>query len=782
MKESRTCLRPRLTKYIPSKPTPKQSAFLLLKCLDAFYGGAAGGGKVLSDDGNILTPFGFKKGSKLKIGDKVNNPDGSIAKIIQIHKRQEYEKWVVKFHDGTKTTVTSGHLWLAWRARKRVKKKNRGCFGEEAAEIVETKTILDWLDRGYNPLIPVCKEQVFNVAYKYRSEIKPYLLGLLLGDGSLTDNGLRITTADKEIYEYITDNYNVGIYKHKAVNTYELSFRGESRKKIKAELIKLGVYDKKSQNKFIPRQYKMWGVKERYALVQGLLDTDGYVDERGQIYYTTISKCLAEDVAYVLRSLGAVVTISEKEAGYVNNGKFVKCQKAYELYIKHRDGKKLFRLKRKKKRAARNKPPLMFKKIVGIEISGTFTGRCITVSHPNGLYITDDFIVTHNSEALLMGALQYVDIPGYAALILRDKYSNLVMPGALMDRANDWLNNTDAYWSEKKKTWIFPSGATLTFGYLQNKNDHLNYKSSEFQYIGVDEASDIRPAQLRYMFSRLRKKDDPNLPISRVPLRMRLGSNPGGKAHEYLKKRYITGNGIFIPARLDDNEHVDKEAYLEALEQLDWISRQQLLEGNWDAALSGELFDRSWFKLVDFMPCEAEHTVRYWDLAATEGADDDTIDGPAFTVGVKMSRGVDKNIYVQNVIRFRGRPAKVDNAIKSTAMFDGENVDIWIEQEPGSGSKIAIEHYARLLAGFRVRPDKVGISKPDRAKGLSSYAEHGFVYLVRGNWNDSYLDEFHKFPKGEYKDQVDASSGAFNKVAAPRKIRVHSSVIGGQKE
>ena len=90
------------------------------------------------------------------------------------------------------------------------------------------------------------------------------------------------------------------------------------------------------------------------------------------------------------------------------------------------------------------------------------------------------------SDALLMAALQYVNVPGYAALLLRKSYTDLALPGALMDRAKAWLMPTDARWRDSSKTWQFPSGATLTFGYLEHMGDEYRYQSTEFQMIGFD--------------------------------------------------------------------------------------------------------------------------------------------------------------------------------------------------------------------------------------------------------------------------------------------------------
>jgi predicted phage terminase large subunit-like protein len=130
------------------------------------------------------------------------------------------------------------------------------------------------------------------------------------------------------------------------------------------------------------------------------------------------------------------------------------------------------------------------------------------------------------SSALLMGALQDVHIPGYAALILRRSYTDLALPGALMDRAHDWLDDTDAHWDGIAHTWTFPSTATLSFGYLENEKTKQRYRSAELTYIAFDELTQFTETQYLFLFSRLRRKQ--GFPVN---LRMRSASNPGDTGH-----------------------------------------------------------------------------------------------------------------------------------------------------------------------------------------------------------------------------------------------------------
>jgi predicted phage terminase large subunit-like protein len=193
-----------------------------------------------------------------------------------------------------------------------------------------------------------------------------------------------------------------------------------------------------------------------------------------------------------------------------------------------------------------------------------------------------------------MAGLQFVKEPGYAGLILRRTYADLALAGAIMDRAHEWLTNTDAHWIASTHTWQFPTegeDATLTFGYLESENDKYRYQSAEFQYIAFDELTQFTETQYSYLFSRLRRLKGVD-----IPLRMRAGSNPGGVGHDWVKTRFNPGGKSpapsrqFIGARLDDNPYVDQQAYENALSKLDYVTRIQLRQGDWEITDSGGIF------------------------------------------------------------------------------------------------------------------------------------------------------------------------------------------------
>lgn len=241
------------------------------------------------------------------------------------------------------------------------------------------------------------------------------------------------------------------------------------------------------------------------------------------------------------------------------------------------------------------------------------------------------------SDALLMAALQGVHIPGYSAILFRRTYRDLALPGALMDRARQWWSNTDARWHDEDKTWNFPSGARIGFGYLDSLADLERYQSAEFQFIGLDEQSQFLGEQVTYLFSRLRRTK--TFPRG-FPLRLRGATNPGGVGHSFLVKRYGIPEGVsfgkgappivvrnddgtvrrvFLPAHATDNPGLDWDDYRKSLAELTPIRRKQLEEGQWVQDNSGLVYSTAVNAIyVDALP--AGHTWEYVlaiDIGAT---------------------------------------------------------------------------------------------------------------------------------------------------------------------
>lgn len=369
-----------------------------------------------------------------------------------------------------------------------------------------------------------------------------------------------------------------------------------------------------------------------------------------------------------------------------------------------------------------------------------------------------------------MGALQYVTVPHYSAIIFRRSYRDLALPGALMDRSKEWLMPTDAQFKGQDNTWVFPSGAKLAFGYLDTDADKYRYQSAEFQYIGFDELTQFEEDKYRYLFSRLRR-----LTNSHIPLRMRSASNPGGIGHEWVKQRFmIEGydyNRIFVPAKLQDNKHIDQQSYIKSLNNLDPITRRQYLEGDWSARHGGSVFKRESFKIIQEPPAYLERLIRYWDMAATKPKPDRKSD-PDYTVGALLGTQGGR-IYVLDIQRRREAPQDIEALIRNTAAIDhslyGHKVTVCMEQEPGSSGVAQTNYYQReVLAGYTFKAVKSTGSKAERAGPYSSAVDVGNVSVLQAVWNSAYFDELEAFPMGSHDDQVDASSGAYSQLKGPQ--------------
>lgn len=209
------------------------------------------------------------------------------------------------------------------------------------------------------------------------------------------------------------------------------------------------------------------------------------------------------------------------------------------------------------------------------------------------------------------------------------------------------------------------------------------------------------------------------------------------------------------PARFDLNELAKTRV---SLGSYDWNSLYQQRP----APPEGGMFKRQWFEIVGAAPREGQR-VRYWDKGGTADAGD-------YTVGALMVKQGDGRFAIEDVVRGQWSALERETIIKQTTQADDAtygNVSTWHEQEPGSGGKESAESTTRNLAGFSVHSERVTGDKVTRAIPFAAQCEAHNVDLVKGDWNTAFLNELASFPYGLHDDQVDSSSGAFNKLASP---------------
>lgn len=427
------------------------------------------------------------------------------------------------------------------------------------------------------------------------------------------------------------------------------------------------------------------------------------------------------------------------------------------------------------------------------------------------------------SIALLMAASQFLKVPGYAALILRKSFADFNKPGALMDIAEQWWGPQLGHgvkFDRQNHKYIFdcPGGghSSITFGYLDNESDRYNYQGGAYHFVGFDELTQFKERDYRYLFSRKRRVIDG--PLSKIPTRFRSTTNPGGIGHEWVYKRFIAQwerwkklvgkrpRRNFHPAVLSDNPSLDQEDYENSLMELDPVTRAQLLRGDWNIKPDGRMFKRKWFRPIqrDQLPGSGVIWIRGWDMAGTDpavGLD------PDYTVGTLVGRAPKSgNYYIADMRRWRKDPAGNDDACEKTVAYDTGRVMECMEQEPGSGGKIAIHHYrtgAFRTSRFKAVPSsgksrgrtttiaagrKTPLPKILAAGPLSSKADAGLVYYVNdGSYDiDAMLSELEIFPDGEHDDIVDTLSLAVNELdkmpITEVNMTTNTDPAGGQRQ
>ena len=469
-------------------------------------GGRRGGGKAQCINELVVTPFGLRRLGDLKVGDIISDPvTGGMQRVIQVHEHPNKDLYRIHFSDGVSTTCCAEHLWKIKRTNYTHKTRYINGTGQEADwriwSFEQIKTFLDRQERGEfktkqknNLLIPLCAPIRLTKSgpAMVKPELDPYIIGALLGNGCFTTDYITYATnLGDTVAEFEKEGFDMTHFSQKG-DCINYRFSKEDRNRIVPWLEKWKLIGKKAIDKHIPTCYKWGTVEERFALIQGLMDTDGYIDSYGKCYYTTISKQLAEDFRFVIQSLGGTVTIGEKKAGYKNgNGEFIECNLAYECYVRFPDTTKLFRLQRKLDRCKPYNGGVsgVHRRITHYEYIGKADARCISVDSCHQLYACENFIVTHNSFVMELAPLRFVDNPLFTVNGYRKEEDDIKR--GLWNTSKKIYSNI-ATPKESTFRWVFPSGATSTYEHLQNENEiDRRFRGVEIPFIIIDELTQI---------------------------------------------------------------------------------------------------------------------------------------------------------------------------------------------------------------------------------------------------------------------------------------------------
>lgn len=239
---------------------------------------------------------------------------------------------------------------------------------------------------------------------------------------------------------------------------------------------------------------------------------------------------------------------------------------------------------------------------------------------------------------------------------------------------------------------------------------------------------------------------DRKMPYVHLCLPMRFEADRRCVTPIFTDPRTYDGELLF-PERFGEAQVADLEKTLMAYATAGQLQQRPTPRG-------GGMIKRQWLPIVKAVPAGCRW-VRAWDLAAT------ATDQAAWTAGVKMGKTPDGRYIIADVRRIQGSANDVEQLLRSTASQDGTEVRGSIPQDPGQAGKAQVQYLIKQLAGFAYTASPESGDKATRAEPLAAQAEAGNVMLLEGEWNQAFIEEAETFPRGKFKDQVDAASRAF---------------------
>lgn len=386
--------------------------------------GDTNSGKAQPSDAKVLTPDGWKFMGNMVAGDYVIDPDGGgTGRVVDVFPQGRKEIFKIVFSDGSETRCCDDHLWLVKRT------SDGGRTSDwEIRTLKEIRSNLKTNNGRPRYRIPAATSTSF---YEKESlPIDPYLMGTLLGNGLFGQSSVGISSIEPEIINRLKRTVPKKLrLRHDREGDYRIcgTKRGHGTKnEILTKTRTLKLSGCRAKSKFIPKIYLRASIADRVHLLNGLMDTDGYASKEGSAIYSTISRKLMKGVVELVRSLGGRASVREKDYTYNNEERT-----SYDVLVIMPSDIPPFTLKRKADRYNPNKKrDRLSRKIMEVKPDGVETCQCISVSTKRGLYITDDYVVTHNTYVTL-GFLAEASIdPAFAKHRL---IYVAVEDGALMD-------------------------------------------------------------------------------------------------------------------------------------------------------------------------------------------------------------------------------------------------------------------------------------------------------------------------------------------------------------
>ena len=480
--------------------------------------GPAGSGKAQPLDSMILTPDGYIRMGDVTVGTKVCGSDGNFHNVTGVFPQGVKDVVKIIFSDGSEVECCKEHLWNTKTELQRDKRKiNQDYTTKTTQEVIDSLT---GHDGRKNHSIPLISPVMFA---EKELPIDPYVLGVLLGDGGISQKTVVVSTKDQQILDLMKERLeeNCEIKKIKNSNCdYRLVYCSVRENPLVNKLISLKLQGTKSNSKFIPHDYKYSSIAQRLEVLQGLFDTDGYVSKNGSIFYYTVSDPLAADVIDIVNSLGGVVKATVKYPKYTYKGEKKNGQKCNVLCISLPNEFPPFKLKRKielVKDKTKYQPTRYIADVIEI---GEKECQCISVDTPDHLYVTDNFILTHNTLCAIAVGLEKVNMGQYDRIIVMKPMVAVggqgigFLPGSKLEKVSAWLGPIKDNIIQLTGVKGYETGKFGGNSFEEMVDDgiieveamaFIQGRSIPNSYIILDEAENVSPKEARMVVERCGK-------------------------------------------------------------------------------------------------------------------------------------------------------------------------------------------------------------------------------------------------------------------------------------
>lgn len=366
--------------------------------------GGTGGGKEMPIDEPVLTVCGWKQMGDIHIGDELPSPlNREPSFVTGVYPQGVKPIYKITTSDGRTARCGWEHLWRIY-TEKQVEKHRKGntnCFFVKTTQEIQE----EYLNKGKSVYLPVA---LAYLGEEKKLPIDPYVLGVWLGDGCRGQKSFEISNNESDIIEKVASRLDATYTLHSDYNYNNRIHKSSKVKDVMSCLDTMGlnVY---SSERFIPQEYLHSSIEQRMDLLKGLIDSDGNVEERNRYSFSTTSTKMKDGFVELCRSLGYIVGVRRENRTRYSSGV------CWDISIQTNDiifssqkhfGKYCLNIEKYKNKNREYKHD--FIRIVSIEYVGDMEAQCIMVSNKDHLYITNDYIVTHNTVALYYAPIEYL--------------------------------------------------------------------------------------------------------------------------------------------------------------------------------------------------------------------------------------------------------------------------------------------------------------------------------------------------------------------------------------